>query len=207
MKLTFSGILPQVLLAILLVLAPLIMRLLVSMQGPTDDASHELSVAKYYFSFLFFELFLVISISSGLTTIIRDFVGNFGNSLTDVPGLLARNLPKSSDYFLSYMVLQAFTVSAGALVQIWPLICWFLFGAFDSTARQKFERQIGLNSVQWGTFFPVYANLAAIGELFLSNLEAQMAKLVVRAHLLRHRSAHPLFQHSHLQPLLVRVPL
>ena len=156
-----QGILPQALLAVLLILLPVIMRLLAKLQGDHTGMAVELSVQTYYFAFLFIQVFLVVSISSGITTILPQIAKNPGN----IPSLLADNLPRASNYFFSYMLLQALSVSAGALVQIGGLVTWFILAPLlDSTARQKWSRQITLPKMQWGTFFPVYTNLACIGE-------------------------------------------
>ena len=155
-----QGILPQALLALLLFLLPLILRFLSKTQGDYTGMAVELSVQRYYFAFLFVQVFLVVSISSGITAVI----GQLANSPQSAPAILAQNLPKASNYFFSYLLLQALTVSAGALVQIMGLIEWFILAPlFDSTAREKWRRQINLPNMQWGSFFPVYTNLACIG--------------------------------------------
>ena len=155
-----QGVLPPALLALLLILLPFILRLLARTQGDLTGMAVELSVQKYYFAFLFVQLFLVVSISSGITTIIP----TLAKSPQSTPSLLAGNLPKASNYFFSYMLLQAFSTSGGALVQLGGLFKWYILAPLmDSTARQKWRRQINLPNMQWGTFFPVYTNLACIG--------------------------------------------
>ena len=156
-----QGVLPQAILALLLILLPIILRYLARIQGDYTGMAIELSVQKYYFAFLFVQVFLVISISSGITSVIIQIT----HHPQDVPAILAQNLPKASNYFFSYLLLQALSVSAGALVQILSLIQWFVLAPLmDSTARQKWHRQTNLPNMQWGTFFPVYTNLACIGE-------------------------------------------
>ena len=156
-----QGVLPQVILALLLFLLPIILRFLAKIQGDYTGMAVELSVQKYYFAFLFVQVFLVVSISSGITTIISQIT----HDPQSVPAILAQNLPKASNYFFSYMLLQALSVSAGALVQIMGLIEWFVLAPMlDKTARQKWHRQTNLPNMQWGTFFPVYTNLACIGK-------------------------------------------
>ncbi|WEW57982.1 hypothetical protein PRK78_003449 [Emydomyces testavorans] len=153
-----QGILPPLFLSILMALLPLILRFLSRNQGVHTGMAIELTVQNYYFAFLFVQLFLVISISSGFSTIF-----NSVKNVTSVPELLATNIPKASNYFFSYMVLQAMSVSAGALVQIFSLVSWFILAPmFDSTARMKWARTTNLNQMQWGTFFPVYTTLASI---------------------------------------------
>ena len=161
-----QGVLPQVILALLLFLLPIILRFLAKIQGDYTGMAVELSVQRYYFAFLFVQVFLVVSISSGITTIISQIT----HDPQSVPAILAQNLPKASNYFFSYLLLQALSVSAGALVQIMGLIEWFVLAPLlDKTARQKWYRQTNLPNMQWGTFFPVYTNLACIGK---SKLEA-----------------------------------
>lgn len=155
-----QGILPPLFLAILMALLPLILRFLTKTQGVQTGMAIELTVQNYYFAFLFVQLFLVVSISSSFSTIFDSFTNIIG-----WPQLLAQNIPKSSNYFFSYMILQAMSVSAGALVQIFNLISWFILAPiFDNTARMKWARTTNLNQMQWGTFFPVYTTLASIGE-------------------------------------------
>ena len=160
-----QGVLPPVLLGLLMFLLPLILRLLSKVQGLQSGMLIELSVQKYYFFFLFVQLFLVVSIASAASTIISYF--SDPGAVEKIPTLFAENIPKASNYFFSYMLLQALSVSAGALVQVGGLISWFILAPLlDSTARQKFNRQTSLSEVQWGTFFPVYTNLACIGLIY-----------------------------------------
>ncbi|EXJ84411.1 hypothetical protein A1O3_05078 [Capronia epimyces CBS 606.96] len=160
-----QGVLPAALLGLLMFLLPLILRFLVRTQGTQSGMLVELSVQRYYFAFLFVQLFLVVSIASALTQFFALFTSVDG--WTNVPNLLGTNIPKASNYFFSYMLLQAMSVSAGALVQVGSLIGWFILAPLlDSTARAKFKRQTQLSNIQWGTFFPVYTNLACIGLIY-----------------------------------------
>ncbi|PWW78639.1 DUF221-domain-containing protein [Tuber magnatum] len=72
-------------------------------------------------------------ILSGITTIFQQLADNIASA----PSILAQNLPKAS-YFFSYL----------------PIV--------DSTARQKFTRATQRAQMKWGTFFPVYTNLACV---------------------------------------------
>jgi calcium permeable stress-gated cation channel len=160
-----QGVLPPALLGLLLFLLPLILRALVRLQGTQSGMLVELRVQRWYFFFLFVQLFLVVSISSSLVQFVSYFTSADG--WTNVPDLLGRSIPKASNYFISYMLLQALSVSAGALLQVGGLIGWFILAPiFDSTARAKFKRQTNLSELQWGTFFPVYTNLACIGLIY-----------------------------------------
>lgn len=195
-----QGVLPQVILALLLFLLPIILRFLAKVQGDYTGMSVELSVQRYYFAFLFVQVFLVVSISSGITTIISQI----SHDPQSVPAILAQNLPKASNYFFSYLLLQALSVSAGALVQIMGLIEWFVLAPIlDKTARQKWQRQTNLPNMQWGTFFPVYTNLACIGESIRKILSYKRWKLTIsRFGVLHNISTDYDFQYYHLQFVL-----
>ena len=156
-----QGILPQVLLALLLLLLPIILRLLAKNQGVPTGMAVEISVQKFYFAFLFVQVFLIVSISTAITTVVQQIA----QSPQSIPAILAANIPKAANYFFSYLILQALSVSAGALLQVGELFNWFVLGPLlDGTARKKWARQMNLPTTQWGTFFPVFTNLAAIGE-------------------------------------------
>ena len=156
-----QGVLPQVILAGLMALLPIILRFLSKQRGLQTGNAIELSVQDYYFVFLFVQVFLIVSISSGITTALKQLIRSIGSA----PAILAINLPRASNYFFSYMLLQAFSVSAGALLQIGGLFSWFILAPFtDNTARARWARQVNLPTVQWGSFFPIYTNLAAIGK-------------------------------------------
>jgi hypothetical protein len=71
----------------------------------------------------------------------------------DLVNVLAENIPKAANYFFSYLLLQALSVSAGSLAQVVQLVIWFILRPIvDNTARQKFNRQLKLPSVQWGKY-------------------------------------------------------
>ena len=162
-----QGILPQVILTAIVILLPIVLRILANYQGLLTNIAVEQSLQNYYFTFLFVQVFLTISLSSSITTIIQELI----HGLDSIPAVLARNLPKTSNYFSSYILIQGFSVSAGTLVQIGGLINWIVVAPFvDHTPRQKRDRQTTLPQLQWGTMFPVYTNLACIGKLHISIL-------------------------------------
>ncbi|RDW64209.1 hypothetical protein BP5796_10711 [Coleophoma crateriformis] len=158
-----AGVLPAAVLALLLWLVPNILHFLALVQGAQTGTQLERTVQNYYFAFLFVQVFLVVSVSTGAITTLASSVSN----LTSIPDLLATNLPKAANYFFSYMILQALSTSSGTLLQIGTLIMWFILPKlFDNTARQKWRRNTTLPSVQWGSFFPIYTNFACIALVY-----------------------------------------
>lgn len=160
-----QGVLPQSMLVALNALLPLVLRVITGWQGLSTETTVELSLQKYYFVFLFTQNFLTVSLSSSITAIAQEIL----HGPKSVPALLARNLPKASNYFFSYLTLQGLSVSAGAFLQAGSLINWLVLAPWtDRTPRQKWERQMGLPEIRWGTFYPLYTTLACIGKTLAS---------------------------------------
>jgi len=109
-----QGVLPQVTFTCLMLIFPILLRKLVELQKLPTKVAIELTVQRLYFIFLFAHLFLNISISSGL----MPFLVQVTHSPSSIPVLLAQNLPKASNYFLSYISIQALTFGATALLQL-----------------------------------------------------------------------------------------
>ncbi|KAK8151807.1 hypothetical protein IWX90DRAFT_490802 [Phyllosticta citrichinensis] len=159
LKSVIQGVLPPTLQALLLLLLPDIFRLLVEFTGVPTRMQVELDLQAYWFIFLFVQVFLVVTLSSGLTNVIQQIA----NSPLSVPQILAQNLPKGSNYFYSYMILQALTSSSMSLSQIAALFQWFILRKIlDSTARQKFERAKRLPAISWGVAFALHTNFTVI---------------------------------------------
>ncbi|KAL8298528.1 hypothetical protein RB597_006685 [Gaeumannomyces tritici] len=160
-----AGVLPAVILAVLLILVPIILNFLAEFQGVKTNAQKSENVQRYYFTFLFVQIFLVIALSQSAV----EMGGLLTSNLTvdSVPNLFAEKIPKSANYFFSYMILQALSTSSGTLLQIGTLIAWYVIGRLlDTTARSKWSRQVMLPDVKWGSLFPIYTNFACIALIY-----------------------------------------
>ncbi|KAI0197743.1 DUF221-domain-containing protein [Astrocystis sublimbata] len=158
-----AGVLPAVLLALLLWLVPVVMTFLASFKGAKTGTQKTEAVQQFYFAFLFVQVFLIVSLASGVTKILDGFFNN-PTGITDV---LAKNIPSAANYFFSYMILQALSVSSGTLLQIGALVNWYIISRIlNNTARNKWETNTTLPSVRWGTYFPVYTNFACIALVY-----------------------------------------
>lgn len=164
-----AGVLPAAVLALLLVLVPLILSFFAGWKGAKTGSQKTEFVQLYYFAFLFVQVFLIVSVASFFATSLDDVVGNIQqlSNVQNVLSILAKNLPKAANYFFSYMILQAMSVSSGTLLQLGALFFWYIVARiFDSTARSKWTRNTSLEEVTWGKFFPVYTNFACIGLIY-----------------------------------------
>jgi hypothetical protein len=160
LKSFIQGVLPPLLLAILFAVLPITLRFLAGLTGTTTAGERELLVQNFYFAFVFVQLFLVVSISTGITTAIQGLI----NNPISVPQVLAENLPKAANYFYSYMILQALSISSGTLLQIGAVIVIVFLRFLDTTPREKVSRVLSRPGINWGTMIPVYTNFGAIGK-------------------------------------------
>jgi hypothetical protein len=164
-----AGVLPAIMLALLLILVPIILDFLAEFKGVKTGSQKTEFVQVFYFIFLFIQVFLVVSVTSFFAS---SFDGLFQNiqsvrTVQDIFEILARNLPQAANYFFSYMVLQALSTSSGTLLQIGALLMWYVIARIlDTTARNKWTRNVTLNEVKWGSFFPTYTNFACIALVY-----------------------------------------
>lgn len=85
--------------------------------------------------------------------------------------LLAERIPRSSNYYLSYFIVQGMTSSTDNLLNYSDLLTWLGFDYFlDKTPRQKYNSYISLKGIAWGKVYPKFANFAVIGMSSCSSL-------------------------------------
>ncbi|KAK4694051.1 calcium permeable stress-gated cation channel, partial [Lecanoromycetidae sp. Uapishka_2] len=154
-----QGLLPSVLLAVLMALLPIILRLMAKLGGKPTLSTVELRVQNSYFLFQVIQVFLVTTLTSGAAA---SGVAIF-NQPSQATTLLASSLPKASNFYISYFVLQGLIISSGAVLQIVGVILFKVLGKFlDTTPRKMYKRFVTLSGLGWGTVFPVYTLLTVI---------------------------------------------
>ena len=156
-----QGLLPAVLLAVLMALLPIILRFMAKQGGCPTRAAVELRTQNSYFLFQVIQVFLVTTLTSAASAVVVKITKTPG----EAPKLLASNLPHASNFFISYLIVQGLTVSAGALAQIVGIIIFRILGKIlDNTPRKMYKRFTTLAGLGWGTVFPIYTNLSVIGK-------------------------------------------
>ncbi|CAI6332692.1 unnamed protein product [Periconia digitata] len=157
-----QGVLPPLCLAILFALLPIVLRFLAELTGTTTAGERELLVQNFYFAFVFIQLFLVVSISAGIISTLETLL----NDPISIPQTLAKDLPRAANYFFSYMILQALSISSGTLLQVGPVLLLLVSRFLDTTPRQKVSRVLSRPGINWGNMIPVYTNFGAIGLIY-----------------------------------------
>lgn len=154
-----TSLLPSVLLAILMLMLPIFIRTMAKLSGCLTTQSIEHYTQNSYFAFQVVQTFLVVTISSSISAVATQILEDPASALT----ILSNNLPKASNFFISYTILQGFGVAGGSLFQIVPLILFYVLSfILDNSARKKWARWNGIGYNSWGTVFPIYSMLAVV---------------------------------------------
>lgn len=154
-----TSLAPTIALAALMAVLPVIIRKMALIAGAPSAQHIEYFTQQAYFAFQVIQVFLVTTFTSSATSTVTAII----EEPTSAMKMLAENIPKSSNFYIGYIILQGLSISSGALLQVAPLIMFYLLGMIlDSTPRKKYTRFSTLSSMAWGTTFPVYTNLAVI---------------------------------------------
>lgn len=158
-----TGLLPSIMLSLLFTVLPIFLHLMAQIGGEPTLSGIEYAVQNTYFAFQVVQVFLVTTLSSGITTAIREFVNNPASILQ----ILANSLPKASNFYLSYIIVQGLGVVSQVLLGLTGLVIFVLLSKFlDSTPRKKFARWTILSTQAMGTVFPIYTNLFVIATAY-----------------------------------------
>lgn len=109
---------------------------------------------KWFYVFQVTQVFLVTAVFSGAATVASQLLEKLKDP-TSVPTLLARELPKSSNFYLTYFIIQGTTSAADNLLNYSDLLTYLIYDRlFDKTPRQKFNRFTSMKGIAWGKVFP-----------------------------------------------------
>jgi hypothetical protein len=106
------------------------------------------------------QVFLVATLSSAITSVINQVLKNPGMVLP----LLATNLPKASNFYISYFILLGLSSAAGTLLNIGGFVVVVLLGRIlpGKTPRKIFDKLTKLSAPSWGSEYPKWVNLGVI---------------------------------------------
>ncbi len=91
--------------------------------------------------------------------------GKIAENPSSVTSLLSTQLPKASNFYLAYFIVQGLGIFSTILVGLVGLVIFkVLYALFDKTPRKMYNRWTKLASLGLGTVFPIYTNLFVIGK-------------------------------------------
>lgn len=153
-----TGFLPALLLAILIAIVPKLLRKLAQLTGETTLTQIELTTQSWFFGFQVVQVFLVTTFTSGAAAV----ASQISQNPTQVPQLLARNLPLASNFYLSYFIIYGLAVSSLTILNVKRLLKVYIVGSFAKSPRKKYTSYVSLTTPLWGTFYPKFTGLAVI---------------------------------------------
>ncbi len=131
------------------------------LSGEVTRPDIELKTQHWYMAFQVIQVFLITTFASGAASVVTDIINDPGSATT----LLAQNLPKASNFFISYIIVLGLGIAAGDLLNIGALVMFTIVGKYlDKSPRKIFKRYITLAGLGWGSLYPKFGNLAIIGK-------------------------------------------
>lgn len=161
----FSSVFPSIGLILITELIPIVFRWLSLLKGKITHAEVELDIQNWCFGFFFIHVFFIVTVSSSATAVIESFLINLGS----IPTLLARNIPKASNFFFCFLVLRGLTYCGGNLLRSFKLFNTFLINKVlrkKKSPREKLKQLTKLDHIEWGSVYPMYTILATICIIF-----------------------------------------
>ncbi|OAA57032.1 DUF221 domain protein [Niveomyces insectorum RCEF 264] len=154
-----TGLLPSVALSILMSLVPVVMRLCAKLAGEPSNSRVELFTQNAYFVFQVVQVFLVTTMTSSASAVGKQIASHPGSVTT----VLASNLPKSSNFYMSYFIVQGLTIASGVISQVVGFFVFTLMYKYlTGTPRGLFQKWANLSAISWGSTLPVYTNITVI---------------------------------------------
>jgi hypothetical protein len=153
-----QGLLPALALSWLMAAVPWMLRGCARVAGVPSHGLVELYVQHAYFFFLLVQVFLLTTLTSAASASVVKILQN----PLQIKDMLSENLPKASNFYLSYILIQCVGAGAGRLANFGDLIRHAVISKMVPNPRRRFYRWRGLRRVHWGSEYPRFTNLGVI---------------------------------------------
>jgi hypothetical protein len=81
---------------------------------------------------------------------------------SSVVTLLSKNLPKASNFYISYFILYGLANASRYLFNLMGLVGVLILSKFAKTPRKKYMRYVSFSEPSWGAEYPKWTNLGVI---------------------------------------------
>ncbi|KAJ4266131.1 hypothetical protein NW762_004111 [Fusarium torreyae] len=153
-----QGFIPAIALSFWMSLVPAMLRFCGVQAGIPSLVLVELFTQKVYFAFQVVQVFLITTLTSAASAAVLNII----QDPMSTPDLLAKNLPKASNFYLSYILVQCMAIGATGLLHIFELIRHYGFARVVQNPRSRFQVWYKLRPPRWGGVYPIYTNMAVI---------------------------------------------
>lgn len=157
-----AGVFPIITLIFLTEFVPIVFRWFSHLRCKKTGAAIEVDIQKWFFAFLFVHVFLVLTISSSLSIVVQKIV----NNPVSIAAMLAHDLPKSSNFFCSFILLRGLAYSGGNLLQPKELFLEICYNLKVYIPHERIERMRNVPCFQWGSIYPIFSVLGCIGVVY-----------------------------------------
>ncbi len=143
--------------------------------GEPSLARIELFTQNAYFVFQVVQVFLVTTIASAASSVLKNLISN----PTGITSLLAKRLPTVSNFYISYFIVQGLSISSGVLSQVVGFAIFSLMYKYLSgTPRSLYTKWANLSAISWGSTLPVFTNIAVIGMILVSRARKNLSNVL-----------------------------
>ncbi|TKA27733.1 hypothetical protein B0A50_04834 [Salinomyces thailandicus] len=158
-----TGLLPPFLVSWLVSYVPKLFRHIAKLSGEPTTSQAELKAQAWYFAFQVVQIFLVTTFSSGAAAVATQIA----KDPKSAPSLLAESLPKASNFYLTYFILQGLTKSSDDLLNYSDLFTYLFYEKFwNKTPREHFDTHADMKGTPWASWFPKFTNLFVIAIVY-----------------------------------------
>lgn len=153
-----SGLLPAVALSLLMSFVPILMRFCARQAGVPTESKIELFVQNSYFVFQLVQVFLITTLTSAASAALTQIISD----PLSLRSLLSKNLPKASNFYISYFILQGLAMSATRIVHLASIFRHGFMSHSGGNPRVISARYHRLRKIHWGSVYPVFTNMGII---------------------------------------------
>lgn len=147
-------------------LVPGIMRFCARISGAATHAEVELFTQNAYFMFQLLQVFLIRTITDTASAAIVQVV----QEPPRVFSILAEALPTSSNFYISYFIIQGFTIAVDVMTQVVTCVFFTIIYRFWAvTPRRMYQKWTRLQTVSWGSVLPVHTGIVVISKNVMLN--------------------------------------
>ncbi|CAK3845306.1 hypothetical protein DOTSEDRAFT_75304 [Lecanosticta acicola] len=154
-----TGLVPPALTSWFVSYVPKLFRHVAKLSGEPTTSQAELKTQAWYFVFQVVQVFLVTTISSGTAAVVTKIIKEPGQA----PTLLAEGLPKASNFYLTYFILQGLSSPASNIVDYSETLQYLFYERFwDKTPRENFQTYAQMRGTPWAAWYPKFTNFLVI---------------------------------------------
>lgn len=148
-------------------LVPVFMRMFAKLAGEVSLSRVELFTQNAYFCFQLIQVFLIRTLTDTASTAIVQIADQPSAVFT----ILGQALPTSSNFYVSYFIVQGLTIATSVLTQVIGCVIFnVLYRFLAKTPRAMYNKWTSLSAISWGSTLPVYTTIAVISKWPMLNL-------------------------------------